>query len=417
MLRFAIEYLIKEKKKSTNLLLTATCSLLAMELILEMYYDPLLNPFYYEGLVGFFNSLYRMVIILLVLFALVYLIVCSCQYYNTLHSKVLGLLKIFGYKTREIVFFFLIQIIIVLGVAFALFIIGHIPVKYMVFKIIYATMNKNYVFVFHQKSFYETLALLFMFLIMIIMMEMRYVIQSHTVRLLNEKNLVTLKIYRNRVFRQLFSCLLFGYGIYVLLSEPVTTGLFVTISLCALGLSGIIKYTLSDLIAWLLKKPSVKATSLVVWKNLLFLLKAMSGIVVFMLVINIIIQFYIYVFVDVPGAYIEYMVILYLVNMIIGYLVYLRLRVYGMAQERYYNLYVLGYSRKEIKKYSCQEILLFYLLVMVFISIYPLLMLWAINRISIFEARYLMVLLGYLLPLMVSGLLAYLHQGKVLNRL
>ena len=37
MLRFAIEYLIKEKKKSTNLLLTATCSLLAMELILEMY--------------------------------------------------------------------------------------------------------------------------------------------------------------------------------------------------------------------------------------------------------------------------------------------------------------------------------------------------------------------------------------------
>ena len=156
MLRFAIEYLIKEKKKSTNLLLTATCSLLAMELILEMYYDPLLSPFYYEGLVGFFNSLYRMVIILLVLFALVYLIVCSCQYYNTLHSKVLGLLKIFGYKTREIVFFFLIQIIIVLGVAFALFIIGHIPVKYMVFKIIYATMNKNYVFVFHQKSFYET---------------------------------------------------------------------------------------------------------------------------------------------------------------------------------------------------------------------------------------------------------------------
>lgn len=417
MLKFAIEYFMKEKKKSTNLLLTAMCSLLAIELILEMYYDPLLSPFYYEGLIGFFNSLYRMVIILLVIFAFVYLIVCSCQYYNTLHSKVLGLLKIFGYKTREIVFFFLMQIIIVLGMAFALFIILHIPVKYMVFKIIYASLNKNYVFIFHQKSFYETIAILFMFLIMIIMMEMRYVIQSHTVRLLNDQNLMTLKIYRNRVFRQLFSCLLFGYGIYVLLSEPVTIGLFVTISLCALSLSGIIKYTLSDLIEWFLKKPSVKATSLVVWKNLLFLLKAMSGIVVFMLVINIIIQFYIYVFIDVPGAYIEYMVILYLVNMIIGYLVYLRLRVYSMAQERYYNLYVLGYSRKEIKKYSCQEIVLFYLLVTVLISIYPLLMLWAINRISIFEARYMTVLLGYLLPLMVSGLLAYLHQGKVLNRL
>lgn len=417
MLKFAMEYFIREKKKSLNLLLTIMGSLLAIELILEMYYDPLLSPLYFDGLAEFFNSLYRMVIILLVLFAFVYLIVCSCQYYNRIHSKVLGLLKIFGYKTKEIVFFFLMQIIVVLGLAFALFIIVHIPLKYLVFKIIYATMNKNYIFIFHQKSFYETIAILFIFLIMIIMMEMRYVIQSHTLKLLKNQDFIVLKVYRNRLVRQILSCLLFGYGIYVLLSEPVTIGLFVTISLCALGLSGIIKYTLSDLIEWLLKKPSVKATALVVWKNLIFLLKSMSGIVVFMLVINIIIQIYIYVFIDQPGAFIEYMIILYIVNMIIGYLISLRLRVYGMAKDRYYNLYVLGYSRKEIKKYSCQEILMFYLLATLFISIYPLLLLWTINRISIFEMRYTTVLLGYLLPLMVSGLLAYLHQGKVLKRL
>lgn len=411
MLSFAVEYLIKEKKKSLHLLLTMAGSFLTLEMILAMYYDPLLTPLNYTGLAAFFDNLYRMIIIFLVLFAFVYMMIYSCQYYNKIHSKVLGLLKIFGYTTKEIVFFFLIQIVIILMMAFALFLIFNIPLTTLLFKIIYAALNENYVFSFCQKPFFETIGILFMLFIMIMMIEMMYVIQSPTVKLLKNDAMISFKVKRNVFIRKLLSLLLFGYGIYVLITETFNLMIFVTASLCALGLSGVLKYIIPDLIEWILKKKYVKAELLVVWKNVIFLLKSTSALIVFTLIINIIIQFYVYVFIDQIGAFIEYMIILFVVNVVIGYLTYLKLRVRSMNKNHYHNLYILGYSRKDIRKYCRLEITLFYLITWLMISIYPLLMLLAVYRLHVFNVLSLYVLLGYFLPLFTSYLFAYSREG------
>ena len=75
--------------------------------------------------------------VLLVFYAYLYLfIVYSANYYNKVHSRILGLLKIFGYTNQEIVVFFVIQLIIIFSCLFILFTLLRIVVTPLLFKFI-----------------------------------------------------------------------------------------------------------------------------------------------------------------------------------------------------------------------------------------------------------------------------------------
>lgn len=411
MLRFAIEYFIKEKKQSYHFILTMMGSLLALNIVLAMYYDPLLSPFYYDGLAGYFDNIYQMVIIFLVLFAFGCLIIDTCQYYNKIHSKILGLLKIFGYSTKEIVFFFLIQLSMIFIAAFVLYSIFNIPLIVLILQLIYTVLDKNYIFTFWNKAFFETVAILFMLLIMLLMMEMMYVIQNPIVQLLKKDQIISFTMKKNHFIRQILSISLFGYGIYILIIEKLSLSGFVAVSLCAIGLSGILKYTIPDVVSWMLKKTDIKAEMLVVWKNVIFLLKSMNTVIVFTLIVNVVIQFYVYIFINQLGSFIEYMIILCIINMVIGYFIYLKLKMYIMKKDYNQNLYVLGYSKKEIKKYRRLEMTLFYLITGILISIYPLLLLIAMYRLNVFNVLWIYVWLGYIVPLFVSYLFVCSREG------
>lgn len=88
-------------------------------------------------------------------------LIYSTNYYNKIHSKILGLLKIFGYTTKEIVLFFMIQITIILSISFILFTLLSMLVTPLLFKFISFYLQEKMVFVFFEKSYLDTLAFSF----------------------------------------------------------------------------------------------------------------------------------------------------------------------------------------------------------------------------------------------------------------
>ena len=108
MFGFMFEYFMKEKKKSLSLIGVVTASLVLLNMTLNMFYDTTLNPpsDMINSMSDFFITLFRLSIIFLFMVVCVYLIVYSTNYYNKVNSKILGILKIFGFSTTQIVVFF-----------------------------------------------------------------------------------------------------------------------------------------------------------------------------------------------------------------------------------------------------------------------------------------------------------------------
>lgn len=107
MFDFTLKYFFKEIKKNISMIGVITGAMLLLSLILSMFYNTTLNPpLKTDDLAAFFMELFRLTVILIFMLICIYVVVYSTNYYNKIHSKILGLLKIFGYTTKEIVLFF-----------------------------------------------------------------------------------------------------------------------------------------------------------------------------------------------------------------------------------------------------------------------------------------------------------------------
>ena len=107
MFDFTLKYFFKEIKKNISMIGVITGAMLLLSLILSMFYNTTLNrPLKTDDLGAFFMELFRLTVILIFMLICIYVVVYSTNYYNKIHSKILGLLKIFGYTTKEIVLFF-----------------------------------------------------------------------------------------------------------------------------------------------------------------------------------------------------------------------------------------------------------------------------------------------------------------------
>ena len=125
MIGFTFKYFFKEMKKNISMIGAITSALLLLSLILSMFYNKTLNPpLSTDNITEFYIGLFRATVLLVFMLICIYLIVYSANYYNKVHSRILGLLKIFGHTNQEIVVFFVIQLVIILVVSFILFIEG-----------------------------------------------------------------------------------------------------------------------------------------------------------------------------------------------------------------------------------------------------------------------------------------------------
>lgn len=195
MIGFTFKYFFKEMKKNISMIGVVSSALLLLSLILNMFYNTVLNPpLNPNDLAAFFVGLLRFTIIMLFMLMCIYLVIYSINYYNKVHSRILGLLKIFGNTTYEIVIFFTLQIVIILLISFLVFTLLNIVVTPLLFKLISYYIKKTVTTILFGKAYLDTLAFFFLTILVIIFVEFRYIIQTPTTHLIKGDEVISYKI-------------------------------------------------------------------------------------------------------------------------------------------------------------------------------------------------------------------------------
>ena len=396
MFGFMFEYFMKEKKKSLSLIGVVTASL---DMINSMS--------------DFFITLFRLSIIFLFMVVCVYLIVYSTNYYNKVNSKILGILKIFGFSTTQIVVFFLTQVMIILAISFVLYTILSIILMPLLFKGIYWYLQQRYVFAHSMRTYFETIAFLFMVTLLMLFLEFRYIIQTPTTHLIKNDEIVSFHVNFKSKFVKLLYILMFMYGFYVILTGDLTINLVVPTGLCVFGINGIIKYVIPDVINKIIQRDNTCGEMMVVLKNYVMLIKQMKSLITLSILVNVTIFMFIYIYHDVKGLFVEFLMIFLFANILINYIVYQRMKIRRLdSKYTYQKLYALGYDTKMLAKNSKKEVLLFYITLFVSIGLYLLVFsLVAVVKHGI-PVEYTTVGLVYVIPLIFSWIITNFNEGK-----
>lgn len=415
MFGFMFEYFMKEKKKSLSLIGVVTASLVLLNMTLNMFYDTTLNPplDMINSMSDFFITLFRLSIIFLFMVVCVYLIVYSTNYYNKVNSKILGILKIFGFSTTQIVVFFLTQVMIILAISFVLYTILSIILMPLLFKGIYWYLQQRYVFAHSMRTYFETIAFLFMVTLLMLFLEFRYIIQTPTTHLIKNDEIVSFHVNFKSKFVKLLYILMFMYGFYVILTGDLTINLVVPTGLCVFGINGIIKYVIPDVINKIIQRDNTCGEMMVVLKNYVMLIKQMKSLITLSILVNVTIFMFIYIYYDVKGLFVEFLMIFLFANILINYIVYQRMKIRRLdSKYTYQKLYVLGYDTKMLAKNSKKEVLLFYITLFVSIGLYLLVFsLVAVVKHGI-PVEYTTVGLVYVIPLIFSWIITNFNEGK-----
>lgn len=418
MFQFGIEYFFKQKNKNLNLIAVITSILVLFSIVLSMFYDqtftPPLDPHSY---VNFYIDLFRMSIIFLLLAAFVYFIIYSCNYYNKMNSKILGLLKMFGHTTNEIVCFFMIQIVLILFISLVLFMIISLIIIPFIFKWIYMYLEYQLYFSYSIEAYINTFAFLFFILLIMIFDEVMYIIQTPITHLLKNDEIVSFKLKRKKKYKQCLYILLFCYGIYIIIAEPLDIYHIVPIDICILGINGIVKYVIPEYISLYLKRHEVNGEILVTLKNYLYTIQQTNVLIILDVVINLTFMLLIWFFLENRGAFIGYVAINILVNIIINYCLYYKLGTRSAIQMgTYKKLYVLGYDEKSLKKYFRLEICLVYFTILFILSVYLVVLSICTIIKQNLSIRYLSIIMIYILPLIVSYIATNIKEGEKVER-
>lgn len=415
MFGFMFEYFMKEKKKSLSLIGVVTASLVLLNITLNMFYDTTLNPplDMINSMSDFFITLFRLSIIFLFMVVCVYLIVYSTNYYNKVNSKILGILKIFGFSTTQIVVFFLTQVMIILAISFVLYTILSIILMPLLFKGIYWYLQQSYVFVYSMRAYFEIIAFLFMIILVILFLEFRYIIQTPTTHLIKNDEIVSFHVNSKSKFTKLLYIFMFIYGFYVILTGDLTINLVVPTGLCVFGINGIIKYVIPDVINKIIQRDNTCGEMMVVLKNYVMLIKQIKSLITLSILVNVTIFMFIYIYYDVKGLFVEFLMIFLFANILINYIVYQRMKIRRLdSKYTYQKLYALGYDTKMIAKNSKKEVLLFYITLFVSIGLYLLVFsLVAVVKHGI-PVEYTTVGLVYVIPLIFSWTITNFNEGK-----
>lgn len=89
---------------------------------------------------------------------------------------------------------------------------------------------------------------------------------------------------------------------------------------------------------------------MVVLKNYIFIINQMSMLILLSILINLMMPVMIYVYVDISGFFIEFVLMYVFTNLILNYIIYQRLNIRRLENKNSYKkLFTLGYDLKSIK--------------------------------------------------------------------
>lgn len=414
MIGFTFKYFFKEMKKNVSMIGVVSSALLLLSLILNMFYNTVLNPpLNPNDLAAFFVGLLRFTIIMLFMLMCIYLVIYSINYYNKVHSRILGLLKIFGNTTYEIVIFFTLQIVIILLISFLVFTLLNIVVTPLLFKLISYYIKKTVTTILFGKAYLDTLAFFFLTILVIIFVEFRYIIQTPTTHLIKGDEVISYKIKSKNLFKEILYFLLLCYGLFIIVTSKLELDLVVPLSLCVIGINGIIKYTIPRIVQTVIQQNNMSGELLVVLKNYIFIINQMGVLVFLSVLINLVMPLMIYMYMNKVGFFLGFVMMYIFTNLILNYIIYQRLSIRRIDNKKSYTkLYTLGYDLKSIKKYTKIENTLFFLTLFIGIAIYFFTLSISLILKNAIPPTAIFVCLIYIIPMFVILVITNYKEGR-----
>ena len=252
MVRFSLQMFLKERKKSLNLLIVITTVLEIWLVLLDFFADPVINYRLKRAFINMsdfyqlFDGMFKGTIILIVIIVSFSLIVYACNYYNKIHSKTIGLLKIKGYSNLQLVIYMMIQLMVIVMTAYILALLSFlivIPIfKLFVYR--YLKIN-NDIFGYNISILLQSLSLLVILFVYLALMQFNYSIQSKIPDLL--KNDYVISKTKNHIIcpgASYVYLIFYGIGIVSVYSGDLGQGMILPACISAIGGYGIVKTTL-----------------------------------------------------------------------------------------------------------------------------------------------------------------------------
>ena len=215
------------------------------------------------------------------------------------------------------------------------------------------------------------------------------------------------------MFKEILYFLLLCYGLFIIVTSKLELDLVVPLSLCVIGINGIIKYTIPRIVQTVIQQNNMSGELLVVLKNYIFIINQMGVLVFLSVLINLVMPLMIYMYMNKVGFFLGFVMMYIFTNLILNYIIYQRLSIRRIDNKKSYTkLYTLGYDLKSIKKYTKIENTLFFLTLFIGIAIYFFTLSISLILKNAIPPTAIFVCLIYIIPMFVILVITNYKEGR-----
>ena len=195
MLKFALEMLWTERKKTYGLIISIVTTLSICLLFLHFIFNPFLTKkVSYLDIKTFSESFCIMLMGLFILMVCVSLICYSCNYYMKLHAREIGMLKMAGLSQGKVIFYQLIQMMMIMVISIVITCCLSFVTTPIFLTIVYRYCHIHQsVFYFNFKLFKMLGILVICILVVLIAMQINYINSNSLSSLIKDKYITTQK--------------------------------------------------------------------------------------------------------------------------------------------------------------------------------------------------------------------------------
>lgn len=427
MLRLSLEMFWKEKKKALNLGSVIATVLLINIVLLQFFENPFINyklntfagtqeEIDYLQVLEFFDGMFKGSIVLIVIIVCFSLVIYSCNYYNKIHSKIIGLLKINGYSNSDVVKYQMIQIVIITIIAYIVALVVSLIIipgcQWCAYR--YMSIDES-IFYYSKMAYGASIMIVIFLLVYIAMMQANYSIRTIIPDLLKRNDVSSFKI-KHVIFSNSGYVYLGCYilGICTLYYSELNQGIVIPACICAIGSYGLAKSWIPKVLKEKMNKLSINATKNLIISNYILNIQQLKSMFLMFMITTIVLGTMVCTNYKDSRYLVMFQVAFIITNITLSITMVNRFSINRYNKRYYYlNLNKIGLNKDEIIKISRIEVLLTYLTIFSLGNGYLLnlvIRFASINGISI--SLGVLVLFEFSVPLVIAYLIT-IYKEKV----
>ena len=416
MLKFALEMLWTERKKTSGLIISIVTTLSICLLFLHFIVNPYLaRKVTYNDMLDFSESFCIMLMGLFILMVCVSLICYSCNYYMKLHAREIGMLKMAGLSQGKVIFYQLIQMMMIMVISIVITCCLSFVTTPIFLTIVYRYCHiQQSVFYFNFKLFKMLGILVICILVVLIAMQINYINNNSLSSLIKDKYITTQK-EDHRVFIIPDYIYILGYflGLYAMyVGEELDAGFAIASCIGAISAYGLFYYFIPHTLNEMVDSLNLKAEDTIVLGDLALFMQQSKLLIVFIMLTVILIPTFIFSSIHMKMLHIALHIGAVLINFVLCLSVVSRFDIDALEKKEHFkNLCKMGLTNKEVKKISYKEGHGFYLVLWIFAGIYILSIACTfLIRASIDLGLVGIVLLEFVVPYGMAEFVVYLKK-------